>query len=64
MWIVGEEDSMIERGSSYAFDKAPTHVKSRYDVVTGGHNVTPMKGKSENHGRSPWPLPNGSNGSA
>lgn len=47
MWIVGEKDRMSQRGSEYAFDKAPSHPKSRYEVVAGGHKVTPMKGKSE-----------------
>ena len=47
MWIIGEKDRMYQRGQGYAFDKAPPHPKSRYEVVKGGHKVTPQKGENE-----------------
>ena len=44
LWMVGEQDRMLERGKDYAFKKAPSHPKSAYKVVPGGHKATPIKG--------------------
>lgn len=35
-WIVGEKDSMSDRGKGYAFDKVPAHPKNAYIVIPGG----------------------------
>ncbi len=35
-WIVGEKDSIVERGKGYAFDKVPAHPKNAYVVIPGG----------------------------
>jgi len=49
MWVIGENDNMLQRGDDegYAFNKAPTHPKSLYVVVPGGHKWAPVKGKKE-----------------
>lgn len=47
LWIIGEQDSMMDRGRGYAFSKAPSHPKNAYVVVGGGHGATPKKGKKE-----------------
>ncbi len=49
MWVIGEKDAMLRfgRGKNYAFDRAPSHPKSIYIVVPGGHRVTPPKGEDE-----------------
>jgi pimeloyl-ACP methyl ester carboxylesterase len=48
MWIIGKKDVMLKfgRDSSYAFDRAPSHPKSVYVEVRGGHRVTPQKGEN------------------
>ena len=46
-WIIGKKDRLLKRGQAYAYDKAPPHPKSRYQIVSGGHKATPTKGKSE-----------------
>jgi cephalosporin-C deacetylase-like acetyl esterase len=40
LWVVGSKDPLT-RPSSYAFDKAPTHPKSKYLSVNAGHLDTP-----------------------
>ena len=40
LWVVGEKDPFT-RPSSYAFDKAPMHPKSKYMTVNAGHLDTP-----------------------
>jgi esterase/lipase len=40
LWVVGTQDPAI-RPSSYAFDKALTHPKSKYVAVDAGHLGTP-----------------------
>ncbi len=40
LWVVGSQDPGT-RPSSYAFDKAPAHPKSKYIVVDAGHLETP-----------------------
>jgi pimeloyl-ACP methyl ester carboxylesterase len=47
LWIIGEKDSMYDRGEDYAFNKAPSNPNNSYIVVKGGHKVTPQKGQSE-----------------
>lgn len=47
MWIIGKKDRMLSQGPEYAYDKAPAHPKSRYQVIGGGHKATPKKGKAE-----------------
>jgi len=47
LWIIGEKDSMYDRGKDYAFNNAPVNEKNAYIVVKGGHKVTPQKGESE-----------------
>ncbi|NQV85149.1 MAG: alpha/beta hydrolase [Rhodospirillales bacterium] len=44
MWIIGEDDRMMERGEDYVFAKAPKHDKNAYVVIGGGHKATPTKG--------------------
>ena len=46
MWIVGKEDP-IGRGKSYAFDEAPSHPKSIYVEVDGGHTDAVRTGEDE-----------------
>jgi esterase/lipase len=41
LWVVGTQDKMSERGSAYAFDKAPANTKSKYLVVKSDHFRTP-----------------------
>jgi pimeloyl-ACP methyl ester carboxylesterase len=40
LWVVGTKDP-VTRPSSYAFDKAPSHPKSKYVAVDAGHLETP-----------------------
>lgn len=50
MLIIGEKDQNFRfgrGGQDYVFDKAPTHPKSVYKVVPGGHKATPRIGKDE-----------------
>ena len=48
MWIHGEKDKGNQlKGKGYAFGKAPSHPKSVYVVVGGGHVDTPKKGSKE-----------------
>ncbi|NQU69021.1 MAG: alpha/beta hydrolase [Rhodospirillales bacterium] len=49
MWIIGRKDVMLKfgRGRNYAFDLAPSHPRSAYLEVPGGHRATPRKGKDE-----------------
>lgn len=49
LWIIGEDDIMVERGKEYAFNSAPDHPMNTYIVVKGGHKATPRRGKSEIH---------------
>jgi len=41
LWVVGSQDKMSERGSAYAFDKAPANSISKYLVVNSDHFKTP-----------------------
>jgi pimeloyl-ACP methyl ester carboxylesterase len=41
LWVVGTKDPLT-RPSSYAFDKAPPHPKSKYLVVDASHLETPI----------------------
>jgi esterase/lipase len=41
LWVVGNRDPGT-RPSSYAFDKAPPHPKSKYVAVDAGHLETPV----------------------
>ncbi|NKB59136.1 MAG: alpha/beta fold hydrolase [Alphaproteobacteria bacterium] len=48
--IIGKKDHTFRYGRGdrdYIFDKAPSHPKSRYTVVPGGHKATPRIGKDE-----------------
>ena len=48
MWIHGKKDKGNQkRGEGYVFDKAPSHPKSTFVVVGGGHVDTPTKGAKE-----------------
>lgn len=42
LWVVGARD-LATRGSDYAFDKAPHHVKSKYVVVEADHLGVPSE---------------------
>jgi len=37
LWLVGNQDSMAQRGEGYAFARAPANPKSAYKLVTGSH---------------------------
>lgn len=41
LWVVGSHDALSRLGSSYAFDKAPSHPKSRYEEVSADHAKVP-----------------------
>jgi len=41
LWVVGYKDPLYPFGSSYAFDKAPMHPASKYEVVQADHVSTP-----------------------
>jgi len=41
LWVVGTRDPLYPFGSSYGFDKTPTHEKSKYLVVEADHANTP-----------------------
>ena len=50
MLIIGKGDHTFKYGRGdryYIFDKAPSHPKSVYKVVRGGHKATPRIGKDE-----------------
>jgi dienelactone hydrolase len=47
LWVIGREDSLIEAGAEYAFNRAPKHSKSKYLVVNAGHANTPDVAKAE-----------------
>jgi pimeloyl-ACP methyl ester carboxylesterase len=47
LWVVGTRDGMYKRGSSYAFDKAPPHPKSKYVVINSDHRGTPADARNE-----------------
>lgn len=44
MWIVGEQDRILQRGEGYVFGRVPPHPKNAYAVVPGGHMDTPGVG--------------------
>ena len=39
LWVVGSDDQMSQRGTAYAFDKAPANPLSRYVVVRLGRRA-------------------------
>ncbi len=48
MWIIGKQDLRnFRRGKSYAFDEAPSHPKSIYVEVDGGHTDAVRTGEDE-----------------
>jgi pimeloyl-ACP methyl ester carboxylesterase len=47
LFIIGEDDFLRPTGESLIFNKFPSHPKSAYVVVSGGHKQTPGIGKSE-----------------
>jgi esterase/lipase len=40
LWVVGTKDPMYQRGTSFAFDKAPPNPRNKYVVVDAGHMET------------------------
>lgn len=44
LWIVGEQDRILQRGEGYVFGRIPSHPKNAYVVVPGGHTDTPDTG--------------------
>lgn len=47
LWLVGEQDSMAQRGEGYAFSRAPANSKSAYKLVSGGHGDAGPKAAAE-----------------
>ena len=41
LWVIGRDDSLIQAGPAYAFDRAPKHPKSKYLEVNARHENTP-----------------------
>lgn len=41
LWVVGRDDSMINAGRAYVFDKLPANPKSQYLEVDASHLTTP-----------------------
>lgn len=44
LWVVGEQDRILQRGEGYVFGRVPPHPKNAYVVVPGGHMDTPDTG--------------------
>jgi alpha/beta hydrolase fold. len=44
LWVVGEFDPLSNLGRSYAFNKAPEHQESRYEVIASDHASVPRNG--------------------
>lgn len=44
LWLIGTSDPLYPAGSGYAFDMAPPHPLSRYEVVSANHVNTPAAG--------------------
>jgi dienelactone hydrolase len=47
LWVVGEQDSMAQRGEGYAFARAPANPKNAYKLVSGGHGDAGAKAAHE-----------------
>jgi dienelactone hydrolase len=43
LWVIGTKDPLIEAGTGYAFDKAPSDPRHKYLVVEAEHFTTPSK---------------------
>jgi pimeloyl-ACP methyl ester carboxylesterase len=41
LWVIGRQDSLYPQGPAYAYEKAPSHPKSQYLVVSATHVDTP-----------------------
>ncbi len=47
LWLVGNQDSMSQRGEGYAFARAPANPKNAYKLVTGSHTEAGAKAARE-----------------
>jgi pimeloyl-ACP methyl ester carboxylesterase len=47
LWIIGRQDRLYPEGSAYAFDRAPTHPKSKHLIIDAGHMNTSLKAAQE-----------------
>lgn len=47
LWVVGQQDSMAQRGEGYAFNRAPANPKNAYKLVGGGHGDAGAKAAQE-----------------
>lgn len=47
LWLIGTADPLFGPGQAYAYDKAPAHPLSRYEVVQASHAHTPEVGISK-----------------
>jgi pimeloyl-ACP methyl ester carboxylesterase len=43
-WVIGKKDRLHPKGRDLIYSKTPTHPKSAYVVVSGGHGVAPIRG--------------------
>lgn len=46
-WIIGEDDTLLKAGESYAYGQAPTNPKNAYVVIDANHMNTPIKGAGD-----------------
>jgi predicted alpha/beta-hydrolase family hydrolase len=47
LWVIGTQDRLYNRGSAYAFDRAPANVNNKYLVVNSDHMDTPKDAAEE-----------------